>query len=363
MSDEFLQRVHTEAERLRARHEAQRIVRQELADREAIGLPRLTLKDALREDRPARPPQRIAQMHEVGHNSTITAKFKTGKTTLGGNMLRSLADGEDFLDRYPVRRPEGRIGLLNYELTDYDMLDWLDDQGIRRSKRIALLNLRGVPFTLASPRNQEELVKWCLDMEIEVLHLDPHRRAFKGFGSENSNDDVNAFTDVLDTVKKEAGVLDLFLYVHSGRAVGEMGSEHARGATALDDWADNRWILTKDEHDDRFLYADGRTGFVPEFRLNYNRDLRRLTAEDGNRRNNAVTRYRETVLTALEVVESEGAKVGELEQRLEIKKAGALSPVLRELVKEGLVVQVKEGNAKRNYLKNFAPSSGAAEAS
>ena len=216
--------VEAEVRRLRTRHEATERFRRELADATAVTLPRLTLAEALAVPRAAVVPERVEALHRVGYNSTITAQYKTGKTTLGGNLLRCLADGDLFLDRFDVLKPDGRVGLLNYELSDDDMLDWLTDQGIRDPNRVAVLNLRGVPFSLASPRNQDELVAWCQEMGVEVLHLDPHRRAFAGFGEENNNDHVNLFTATLDEVKKRAGVADLFLYVHTGRQTGEMGS-------------------------------------------------------------------------------------------------------------------------------------------
>lgn len=353
--DEFSDELEREMSRLRVRREAARRVDAEEAESRAIALPRLTLAEALAEPRPKANPQRIARLHEVGYNSTISAKFKTGKTTLGGNLLRCLADGEPFLEEFTVLQPDGRIGLLNYELTDSDMLDWLTDQGINHPERIAVLNLRGESFSLANERNQEELVGWCRGLGVEVLHLDPHRRAFMGFGSENSNDDVNRFTDALDVVKKEAGVVDLFLYVHMGRMGSEPGAEHARGATALDDWADQRWVLTKDENEDRFMYVDGRMDYVPEFRLDYDKHTRHLTAEQGNRRDNERTKHRPGVLNALETAGSAGALVGELEQKLQVSKKGALKSTVNDLISEGLVIQRRQGNAKRTWLSRHAP--------
>ncbi|MDQ4033504.1 MAG: helicase RepA family protein, partial [Actinomycetota bacterium] len=206
------------------------------------------------------------------------------KTTLNGNKLRSLADNVPFLDRFGVIPPDGRVGVLNYELDEDDFLDWLKDIGISRTEKLAPLNMRGRSFSLANPYNAEELVRWCRDMDVEILDLDPHRRAFSGFGKENDNDDVNRFTETLDEVKTEAGVRDLFLYVHMGRALQEEGAEHARGATTLDDWADQRWIITKDRWGERFADLNGRLPDVPEFQLLFDPATRLLRATGGNRR-------------------------------------------------------------------------------
>lgn len=350
-------RVSVEVEKLRLRDEAQQVFRAEKADATFTPLRRETLKQALAAPRPADPPELLVGLHRVGYNATITAPFKTGKTTLLGNLVRALADGESFLGRFPVGEAfTGRVGLLNYELTDVDQLQWLEDQGIENADRVALQNLRGEPFSLASERNQQELVDWCLEMDVKVLVLDPHRRAFAGFGEENSNDDVNRFTGVLDEIKKRAGVTDLFLSVHTGRESGSPGSERGRGATAMDDWADQRWLLTKGDGDGRFLRVDGRLPAVHEFSLVFNADTRRLTAGEGNRRTQAADTKREPVLAALEAAGAGGANTAALENALGIKKQGGLSELLKGMVGEGHIDVARGGPGQSNtyYLPRFA---------
>lgn len=353
-------RIAEAAERIRLSRAATRLVDAEEAAKHLIVLPRMTLRQMMAVDRPAEPPLRIDRIHRVGHNTTITAEYKTGKTTFASNALQCLADGDVFLEEFPVLAPDGRIGFLNYELSDWDFLDWLDAINIRNVKKVAPLNLRGVPFSIAHERNQHELIEWCREMDVEVLFLDPHRRAFAGFGSENSNDDVNRFTDVLDMVKKEAQVQDLFLSVHTGRTKGEMGDERARGATALDDWTDNRLILTKGEDGARYCYAaDGRTGrSIPEFKLVMDPVTKRLFSEDGNRRDGALDTYRPKILGCLEAAGADGANGRKLEDALGITKKGVLSGPLARMEQGGDIVRIAKGTAKVNYLPQFAPREG-----
>ncbi len=113
---------------------------------------------------------------------------------------------------------------------------------------------------------------------------------------------------------------------------------------------------TKDEHQDRFLYADGRLPYVPEFRLSYDRVTRRLSAEEGNRRENGLDKHKAAVLAGLQSAGTAGALVGELERKLGVTKRGALSKAVAALLAEGLIVQRTEArNAKRNWLPEFAP--------
>lgn len=344
-----------EVDNLRRRREALRIVRAEEAAMGFEPLPRQTLKEALA-NRPEDPPELVERLHRRGYNTTITAQYKTGKTTLGGNLLRSLADGTPFLGRFPVQSTVGRIGYLNYELTDSDMLGWLDAQGIDNTDRIAILNLRGRSLSLAHEQRRDELVAWCRDQDAEVLMLDPHRRAFQGFGEENSNDHVNRFTAALDEVKTAAGVSDLFLFVHTGRDNGSPGSERARGATSLDDWADQRWVLTKGDNGVRFFHAtSGRMADVEEFALNYDPATRHLTAGEGNRSNQKHEQFRRGVLAALDTAGSDGANTAKLEAVLDARK-GELARLLQAMHGRGeIVMELGPRNEKRYWLPEHAP--------
>jgi hypothetical protein len=362
-ADDELEAEVAKAERqIMVREEARRRVLARRAEEGFRPLRRLSLKEALDGDRPEEPPTVIFGLHRQGYNTTITARYKTGKTTLGANLLRSLADGDPFLDRFSVAPPAGRIGLLNYETTENDMLEWLESSGIQNTDRIAIENLRGHPFSLASERNRQELIDWCREMDVEVLLMDPHRMAFAGFGKEIDNDDVNRFTATLDEVKAEAGVSDLFLFVHTGRGEADEGAEHARGATALDDWADQRWVLAKSKEPDdetRYFYADGRLPYVREFKLDFDPATRRLSAEEGNRRGQASDKQLKEVLSILETAGADGANTSDLKRLCGISKRQetAFTALLGRATGAGHVFRMVGGRGKetRYWLPAHVP--------
>lgn len=226
----------------------------------------------------------VDEVFPTGANVLLTAQFKAGKTTLVDALAKSLADDVPFLNRFPVEQPDGRVALFNYEVDDRQYRRWLRDIGIVDTDRVVVLNLRGYRMPVTVPYVEDWLTAWLTDREVKVWVVDPFARAFTGSGtSENDNTEVGRFLDTLDVIKNRAGVSELLLPTHTGRAVAEEGEERARGATRLDDWADVRWLLNKDADDIRFLRATGRDVEVPEEKLTYDEATRGLTFGGGDR--------------------------------------------------------------------------------
>jgi len=251
--------IKAEVDRIDIRSRAQRKHAAAQASGLFPGFSHLSLHDALAKPRET-VPWVIEGLQRAGHKATLVAQFKTGKTTFSANVVRSLADGVPLLGRFDVHELAGSIGVFDYELTEDDALDQYRSMGLQREDRVYMESLRGTGFTLANDTHAEWTVKWLQQHDIEYLVLDPFGRAMRGFGEENSNDDVRGFFMSLDTIAKEAGLLGILMSVHTGRAAAEVGSERARGATILDDDPDVRWILTRDGSGKRFFRAEGRSG-------------------------------------------------------------------------------------------------------
>jgi bifunctional DNA primase/polymerase-like protein/AAA domain-containing protein len=252
-------------DRLRINSDAKRIFNSEEADKEFVApVYRRSLAEDLRAQ-PETPPETLVGLHRTGANAMLASQFKAGKTTLMANLVRSLADGTPFLDHYEVNF-KGRVALFNFELDESQMIEWLGNLQVSKTERITTVNLRGQRLPLISERAQQWLVEFMNANDITAWVLDPFARAFAGCGNENDNSDVGVFLEALDEIKRLSGVRDLWLVHHFGRKDHEQGQEHGRGATRLDDWADVRWLLTR-QNDDRFLRVEGRGVFVEETQL------------------------------------------------------------------------------------------------
>lgn len=275
--------VRAELASLRARDEAKTLYASEraaLTFREPPSV--LTLREQLL--LPRDPiTYAIESLLPSGGNALLTAQYKSGKTTFMANLLRSYADNELFLGRFTVSPRTGRIAIFNYELSPAQFDTWLEQAGIVNQERVSVLHLRGYRLPLTVPRVEDWIVGWLKEHDVSFWIADPFARAAVGT-DENSNTEVGVWLDTFDVIKERAGVSEGVLPTHTGRAEQESGSERARGATRLDDWADVRWIMTKDKQDTRFFRATGRDVELSEEKLSYDEATRTYRIGGGDRR-------------------------------------------------------------------------------
>ena len=264
-----------EVMRLRARRLAERIVKAEEASRdykEPIFVRTLQEELELPEEE---VKWVIKDIFPFGANISITAQYKAGKTTLVNSLTKSLVDGIPFLNYFRIPEHKGRVVIFNYEVTENQYRRWMRDVSIQNRKDVTIVHLRGERLPIISQKVQDLMVGMLADLECSTWVLDPFARAFVGSGDENSNSEVGVFLDTLDVIKKRAGVDNLILPMHTGRAQ-EHGIDRARGATRLDDWADVRWLLSKTD-EGRFFSADGRDVMLEQQQLKFDEASRALT--------------------------------------------------------------------------------------
>lgn len=226
---------------------------------------------------------RVEQLAPSASNVLLTAQFKTGKTTLVNHLTRCLVDGKPFLGAFPVHSSEHVVALWNYEVGAAQYRRWMRDVGIEHGERVHMLHLRGMLMPLTVSRVADWAVAWLAEREVRTWIVDPLARALSGL-DENSNTEVGRFLELVDTIKERAGVHELVLPTHTGRAAQEIGQERARGATRLDDWADVRWQLTKDTEGVRHFSASGRDVEVPEGGIAFDVLTRDMTFREGESR-------------------------------------------------------------------------------
>lgn len=210
----------------------------------------------------------------------LAAAAKSGKTTtVVGNLIPSLVDGRPFLGQHDVQPVDGRVVLLNMEVGERTLRNWMRRAMIAASAKVTIVNLRGraSALTLNSEQGRARFAEFLSRIEAEVVILDPLAPVLATLGlDENSNADVATFFSWWGDALGQAGVVDDLVVHHTGHA-----GQRSRGASRLLDEPDAIWTLTKgtgtDPSEDeplgvaepRFLSAYGRDVEVGEQGLDF----------------------------------------------------------------------------------------------
>lgn len=272
MASDVLSRVHSE----QALGLARKIVRDDQLAREADlnTIDAVTVAELLTRQRPQREPL-FGQLLARGHNATIVARWKVGKSTFVDNAAIAAASGGRFLGHFQVPQPT-RVVLFNYELHDDDMTDRMSKYNLPSSaaENIVVVNLRGRRLPLGTPKGRDIAIRLLNDNGAQLWIIDPFGAAFAAAGGqdENSNAEVRSFLIAIDEIKRLAGCDSALMPVHTGRKIDQEGDEQGRGATVLEDWPDVRMLLTrgqKDQYEHRFLRTEGRAWELSESKLTF----------------------------------------------------------------------------------------------
>ncbi|MEI6680620.1 MAG: AAA family ATPase [Mariniphaga sp.] len=295
----------------------------------------------------------IEDVFPQGANISLTAQYKAGKTTLVNALAKSLVDGEPFLNYYKAPLHPGRVVIFNFEVSKGQYRRWLKDVGIVNVEKVSMVHLRGERFPIIAKEIEDIAVEMLQELNCQTWIVDPFAAAFAGCGDENSNSDVGNFLQTLDVIKKRAGVSNLVIPMHTGRAQ-EHGIERARGATRLDDWADVRWLLKKTD-EGRFFSADGRDVLQDEQLLKYEEESRALTLGGSDARGAKRRSLEDRWVDAVE--ENPGFTTSQLCEVLggDAKNRG-LKVARDSALKYNRVKALDHGTSKTWYLKNAIPA-------
>ena len=218
----------------------------------------------------------------------LAAPFKSGKSTLIGNLIRVLVDGGQFLDRFEVR-PVGKVVLIDTELDRRTLRRWLRAQGIRNAAAVTVVSLRGAvsSFDITDPTTRSE---WAQSLDgADVVILDCLRPVLYALGL-SEDKDAGRMLVGFDALLAEAGADEGLVVTHMGHQ-----NERARGDSRLLDWPDALWKIVRggdDDSDDegrrpRYFSALGRDVAMGEGELTYDDRTRHLSYAGGSRKDSA----------------------------------------------------------------------------
>lgn len=268
----------------------------------------------------------------------LFAQAKVGKTTLVFNLLRSIADEEPFLGVFDVAETQGKVGFLNYELTDDLCRTWAKRVPIEKTERVMFWNLRGLNNPFRSREAMKEFAAQVLPLGVETLVLDPLSGSF--IGDTNNNDEVKRFFLMLEEFKVLAGVKHLFIMVHAGN-----DATKPRGATTLRDHPDAIWSMSKNSAGVRSFKAEGRDVSIDGGVLSFDEATGLLTFTEGSTGSAVPSELKAKIYDF--IFTNPRCKASDIDSQFKGSK-DRKSAIRKELVDEGLVV-VDAGSRNAKY--------------
>src|SRR5262249_46362061 len=157
---------------------------------------------------------------------------KAGKTTLMGNLARSLVDGMPFLESVPVTPIQGVLVLIDTEMAESQLLDWYGTLGIEADDQIVVLPLRGAvsSFNILDRAVRSTWATKLRAVDAQYLILDCLRPVLDALGLDEQHE-AGRFLVAFDELLKEARIPEAALVHHMGHV-----AERARGDSRLRDW-------------------------------------------------------------------------------------------------------------------------------
>jgi hypothetical protein len=305
------------------------------------------------------PKYRIDGLWPAGGKILITAPKKSGKTTLVGNLIRCLVDGDPFLGApftpvhgaptgYRTTGVDRPVVLLDFEMTESMLVEWLADQQIEKIDLAYVELMRGRRWDIRDDEVRGEWAAFLRSINAGTLIVDPIGPVMHALGiDENSNSEVGGFLAALDALAHDAALDEHAAVHHAGH--GE--EQRARGASSFLGWPDATWQITRGDGVS-FLQAEGRDVALEETELRFDRTTRHLTLGEGNRASTKAAGDVEMVVGF--VTDNPGATqrdiVGELKREHQYGQQRAVEAV-RAAVKDGHVhTHAGEGRRQHHHL-------------
>lgn len=287
---------------------------------------------------------RVAELWPSLGTVFVIASYKAGKTTLLMNMIRCLIDGGLFLGRFETTPVARNVGYLNFEVNEAQGKAWLRRLEIKNKERLFTWNLKGRGSPLSTALSRDKFTKMLIARDIEVLIVDPFSGAYRR-GDTNNNDEVKEFLLQLDEVVLKAGVQEVLMAVHAGN-----DPNKPRGATTLGDHPDALWRIVKtDLGKTRLFSAEGRDVFLDEEALALSLDKITLELTGKTRAETAGESFGSLIMDFLE--KNPDCLAGDFEAGITGKNS-SISAARKKLVKDGVLIETQDGNAKRYRLAN-----------
>jgi DNA-binding transcriptional ArsR family regulator len=303
-------------------------------------------------------PFYIEKLFAERHVVTVTGRAKTGKTTLTGNVVRSLADGVPFLGEFEAKQISGRIGMWNAEMDEQDYVDYLRAMGIQNVDKVAIYNLRGYSVSLLDDESLDWAVNWLKQNEVEIWIPDPWSKLVSWCGvDENDNSKLKRVQTRIEEIQRAAGVQSVLIPTHPNKAEGkESDDPSTRGGAVMEDWPDALWKYVKTEDNTRSLYVYGRGVDMPSTGLAFDaaNNVLSVNSRVGESPEGAIRS--EIVDKVMALIQENNGRLMQADIYASIGgRKQVVSDTLKRLESDGLISVERQGTSKRYSIAQALP--------
>jgi hypothetical protein len=339
----------------RRRRNARRVVDAEEAS--AVEIPTNVQLDKLLIEPDDDPVYRTDEVFPLGEHGTCTAQRKTGKTTLRDNYIRSLVDGDPFLGIFHTQPIDGGLVLLDTEMSRRMSRRWFSSQGIKNTDLIDIWFMRGYvsSFNILTPAGRKRWAAEFRASEASFAILDCVADVLDTFGLSEDKDMGQLLAAWKETMEM-SGIAESLLFHHMGHS-----NERARGSSRIRDYGFGEWKIVRAGQNDgddnprgtRYFSAYGRDVDVPESKLEYDPDTRRLTIAGGSRASNALSELRPKVKQF--VYDNPGCSLNAVRDGVDGDN-NLIGKMLAILCKEEIICMHEKGQSHRHYEYGKCPN-------
>ncbi|WP_270485984.1 ATP-binding protein [Gordonia jacobaea] len=265
--------------------EADEVARRSRATRDMRIPPTRSMLDAI--NHPLPEPAQLVDRLVIGEGVTLlSAQNKTGKSTVGVNLVKSLLDGGDLFGQLATRLPtDAGVGVWNAEVSAATYERWMVEHGLSadHADRLTFFHMSGYAVDLMLPTWREQAVSWLRDHNVKLWLLDPLSKIYRG--DENSATEVNAWWMAVREIMSQADVPAAFVIHHAGHTDDDKRAR-ARGSSAIE--GDPEVVLSYRHggkpgnfppDNRRYLSGVGRIDGVVSLTLDYDPETRTLAVD------------------------------------------------------------------------------------
>lgn len=277
------ERIERRARELRIDKAARELLARELREATAgrVGAPVILTGAEFMAQPTEAAKYRVDTLWNEGGQVLLYAAAKAGKSTFMHNLVESLTNGRAFLDMYDVERVQGRVTLIDFELSPDRLREELAHYDLDHD-RFNIVPMRHMGAGQFDPMDDANRAQWAAmlrEANTEVLIIDCLGPVVRATGRD-PNTEGGHMLDAIILLCAEAGIKSHLVVDHAS-SKSYAGDNGARGDSTKMDIPDHLWHLRKHGDGDNAKFTVDITGRAEDVHLDLVRNGYKFAPAEG----------------------------------------------------------------------------------